>query len=217
LVVDPGYATAPRLFEHVPAEQVDAVLVSHGHPDHCADLNPLLRARALRDDRPPALPVYALPGALDAVLALDAPRMLAGAYTVHDVAAGDRFDLGPFAVQTRLLPHSVPNIGVRLTAGGAALAYTGDAAAHPDLVALAGDADLLLAEATYVEHLPDFAVGMLSTARQAGQQAADAATARLVLTHLWPGTDPADARRAAAAVFDGPIDVATGGLVIDLT
>jgi ribonuclease BN (tRNA processing enzyme) len=216
LVIDPGYATVPRLLELVPAAAVDAVLVSHGHPDHCADLNPLLRARTMQDDPPPALPIYTPPGAVDAVLALDAPRMLAGAYAVREIAAGDEFALGPFAVQTRLLPHFLPNLGVRLTAGGAVLAYTGDAAAHPDTVALAADADLFLAEATYVDHLPDFAVGNLSTARQAGQQAAEAGAARLALTHLWPGTDPAAARRVAAEVYDRPIDVATGGLVIDL-
>src|SRR5882724_7923726 len=48
LVIDPGYATVPRLLELVPAAAVDAVLVSHGHPDHCADLNPLLRARTMQ-------------------------------------------------------------------------------------------------------------------------------------------------------------------------
>lgn len=71
LLVDVGYATVSRLLEWVAADQVDAVFISHGHPDHCADLNPLLRARALRDDPPAPLPVYSLPGALDAVLALD--------------------------------------------------------------------------------------------------------------------------------------------------
>ena len=64
LLVDPGYAIVPRLLEIVPAEAIDAVLVSHGHPDHVADLNPLLRARVLRDDPPPPLPAYALPDAL---------------------------------------------------------------------------------------------------------------------------------------------------------
>ena len=51
LLVDPGYAIVPRLLEIVPAEAIDAVLVSHGHPDHVADLNPLLRARLMGDDR----------------------------------------------------------------------------------------------------------------------------------------------------------------------
>jgi ribonuclease BN (tRNA processing enzyme) len=49
LLVDPGYATLPRLLGQLRADDVDAVLVSHGHPDHCADLHPLLRARAYGD------------------------------------------------------------------------------------------------------------------------------------------------------------------------
>ena len=53
VLVDPGYAVVPRLLELVAAEDVDAVLLSHGHPDHCADLNPLLRARVLRDGAAP--------------------------------------------------------------------------------------------------------------------------------------------------------------------
>jgi len=40
IVVDPGYATVPRLLERLAADDVDAVLISHGHPDHCADLHP---------------------------------------------------------------------------------------------------------------------------------------------------------------------------------
>lgn len=95
LLVDLGYATLPRLLRYTAAEQVDGVFISHGHPDHCADLSPLLRARALSDEPPPPLPVYAPPGALDAVLALDRPEALAEAYVLHEFAAGDRLDIGP--------------------------------------------------------------------------------------------------------------------------
>ena len=148
LLVDPGYATVPRLLGVLPAADIDAVLVTHGHPDHCADLNPLLRARVLGGGAP-VLPVHALPGALDAVLALDAPPMLDGAYELHDLAATTQ--IGPFAVRSARLPHFVPSLGVRLTAGGAALAYSGDAAADDALVELARDADVLLAEAAFVD------------------------------------------------------------------
>src|SRR5437763_2102060 len=122
LLVDAGYATVPRLLERVTADQVDAVFVSHGHPDHCADLNPLLRARALRDDPAPPLPVYAPPGALDAVLALDRPGVLDGAYVLHELAVGSSLGIGPFGARTWLLPHWVPNVGLRLAAGGQVLA-----------------------------------------------------------------------------------------------
>jgi hypothetical protein len=37
-----------------------------------------------------------------------------------------------------------------------------------------------------------------------------------LLTHLWPGTDRFAALRAAGEDYDGEIDVATAGLVVDL-
>lgn len=120
-------------------------------------------------------------------------------------------DLGPFEARTRLLPHWLPNAGVRLTAGGQSLVYTGDAGPDRGLLDLARDADLLVAEATYVDTVPEHSRAHLSSARHVGRQAAAAGVGRLVLTHLWPGTDPAAARRAAAASYAGEITVATPG------
>ena len=83
-------------------------------------------------------------------------------------------------------------------------------------IRLARDADLFLAEATYVEQVPADLRPYLSSARLAGRQAADAGAGRLLLTHLWPGTDPAAARAAAADRFDGVVGVAAAGLVLGL-
>jgi ribonuclease BN (tRNA processing enzyme) len=165
----------------------------------------------------PALPLYTLPGALDAVLALDGPQMLADTYTLREFTAGQRFDVGPFGVDTWALPHFVPNAGTRLTADGQVLAYTGDTGPSPDIVTMARDADILLAEATYPDHIsPARESRYLSSARQAGQYAAQARVSRLVLTHLWPGTDPATAHTAARHAYPGALDIATPGLTIDL-
>jgi ribonuclease BN (tRNA processing enzyme) len=217
LVLDLGYATMPRLLGHVAADGVDAVVFSHGHPDHCADLNPLLRARALRDLPAPPLAVYAPPGALDAVLALDRPGMLTAAYDLHEFTPGDGFDIGPFQIRTRLLPHWVTNAGIRVTAGRTALAYTGDSGPSPEIARLAQGADLLLAEASYVDRVPADARECLSSAQQTGRHAADAEVGRLLLTHLLPGTATTAALDAAADSYFGNIDIAVAGLALDLS
>jgi ribonuclease BN (tRNA processing enzyme) len=218
LLLDLGYATVPRLLARVAAERVDAVFVTHGHPDHCADLNPLLRARALGESTVTPLPLYAPPGALDAVLALDRPGMLDAAYALHEFVPGSLLHIGPFRAQTRLLPHSVPNAGVRLTADDRSLAYTGDTGPSQEVIELAGAVDLLLAESTYVYDVPTDSRAYLTSAREAGRQAAAAGVGRLLLTHLSPGTDPAAAVAAATADngYAGPAGVAVQDLVVDL-
>lgn len=216
LLVDPGYATLPRLLAVADAAEVDAVLVSHGHPDHCADLHPLVRARALAVEPPDPLPVYALPEAVAAVMSLDGPGGLDHAYQLREFTAGDRFEIGPFAVSTRLLPHFVPNAGLRLTSGGCSVVYTGDTGPSPEIAALARGADLLLAEASFPEVMPGRFAGMLSTARQAGKDATRAGVGQLMVTHLWPGTPPEQAVAAAQAGYAGPVSVAGPGVTVDV-
>jgi ribonuclease BN (tRNA processing enzyme) len=142
--------------------------------------------------------------------------MLDRAYRLHEYRAGDQFEIGPFRAGTWALPHFVPNAGIRLAAAGRVLAYTGDTGPSPNLVELARDADLLLAEASFVDAVPEPSRDYLSSARQAGLCAAHAGAGRLILTHLFPGTDPATARAAAADGYGGELAVAEPGVVVEL-
>jgi ribonuclease BN (tRNA processing enzyme) len=96
------------------------------------------------------------------------------------------------------------------------LAYTGDTGPSLDVVDLARGADLFLAEATYVDLVPEDSRRYLTSARQAGQQARNAAARHLLLTHLQPGTDATAAQAAARAEYDREIGFATSGLIFDL-
>ncbi|WP_238431354.1 MBL fold metallo-hydrolase [Streptomyces cavernae] len=124
--------------------------------------------------------------------------MLAEAYRLHEFDPGERFDIVPFTTDTWLLRHFVPNAGTRLATPEAVLACTGDTGPGPDIPRLAQGADLFSSEATYVHQVPTADAPYLLTARLAGQYAHQAGAARLMRTHLWPGTDPAVAREAAA-------------------
>lgn len=216
LLVDPGHATLPVLLRLIDAAEVDAVFVTHAHADHCADLNPLLRIRHLDPGRPAPLPVLALRGSTDAVLALDADMRLTDDTDLREVEPDERLSVGPFTLHTAALAHFVDNVGVRIEADGASLVYSGDGGADPRLADLATDATVLLTEATFATDVPPGSRGLLADAELAGDQAHRASVGRLVLTHLWPGTDPETASATAGRRYDGPVEVATPGLVVDL-
>lgn len=216
LLVDPGYGTLTALLARIGGAGVDAVFVSHAHADHCADLNPLLRVRHLTADPPPALPVFVLRGGVDAVLALDADMGLDQDAELHEIDPGDELAVGPFQLQTAALSHFVDNVGVRITAGQVSLVYSGDGGADPALAGLAANAAVLLTEATFAEEVPEGFRGMLANAQLAGYQAQQIGVGRLVLTHLWPGTDPDAASTRATDSYSGPVDVATPGLVVEV-
>jgi len=214
LLIDPGYGTAGELMRLLPVTELDAVYVTHRHPDHCADLNPLLRAWAMADEPPSTpLPIFAPPDALDVVLALDRPGMLDEAYQLHEFGIGDGWALGPMRVETCELPHYVPNAAVRLSGSAGSLVYTGDGGPSSALVELAGGADLLVAESTHIDEPPEGLDGLLCDAATAGRQAAEAGVGELMLTHLWPTDDPATAKQRAAQAYDGPIRIARPGVI----
>jgi ribonuclease BN (tRNA processing enzyme) len=217
LLIDPGYGIAGELMRLLPATELDAVYVTHRHPDHCADLNPLLRARAMADE-PAAtpLPIYAPPDALQVVLALDRPGMLDEAYELHEFGIGDAWELGPLRLETRELPHYVPNAAVRLSGSAGSIVYTGDGGPSPALVELAEGADLLVAEATHIDEPSPEVAGLLSDAGAVGRQAATARVGELMLTHLWPGDDPELAIQRAGQTYGGPICVARPGVTVEV-
>src|SRR5258708_22490907 len=67
-----------------------------------------------------------------------------------------------------LLPHWLPNAGVRQVAGGRVLAYTGDTRPSHHAVDLRRGADLLLAAASYADQVPEDPRRYLSPAAEAG-------------------------------------------------
>jgi ribonuclease BN (tRNA processing enzyme) len=111
--------------------------------------------------------------------------------------------------------HPVPAYGMRVTAGGRTLAYTGDTGPCPALDHLADGAGLLLAEASFRD--TDENPGALHlTGRQAGDVAARNAVPRLVVTHVPPWYDAADMLGEARAVYDGHATAAVPGAAYDV-
>ena len=128
------HAQAPA--SYLGAEQLDAVFITHGHPDHCADLNPLLRAQgAARQARTPPLPVYAPPRLRwTRCWPWTARRMMAGACTLHEFGPGwTRPGIGPVPERRPGAVAAALAAQCRYPAGGPSstvVAYTGDEVAR---------------------------------------------------------------------------------------
>ena len=96
------------------------------------------------------------------------------------------------------------------------LAYTGDTGPSGQVLDLARDADLFLAEASHVDRVPDDMAGLLSTAHDAGAYAASAGVRSLLLTHLLPTSDSEASLDRARSAFGGDVEVARPGFQVDV-
>ncbi|MGV4980997.1 MBL fold metallo-hydrolase [Streptomyces sp. NRAIS4] len=211
LVLDLGYATLPRLLERCAASELDAVVITHEHPDHCADLSALCRALLFGGEHRGRVPLYCPPGVLERVQAMEPTEELREVFAPHPLPGG--YEVGPFQLDGRLLPHHVPHAGVRLSGPGLTVAYSGDAGPDRALTELAAGADLLVAGATLQGPAAE---PFLLSAAQAGRLAAEAGAERLLLTHFWPGTERLRSVAEAGAAYDGEILAAREAMVLTL-
>ncbi len=220
VLLDLGNGALGPLQRYCGFGDLDAVLISHLHPDHCMDLLPLYVARTYQPGTDHAtLPVFAPDGA-GAHLAraygrADAPG-LAGCFDFVPWTAGVHA-VGPLTVEVARMAHPVPTFGMRVEHGGRTLVYSGDTGPTDALVELARDADLALFESSFEEGRDDAAPRDLHlTAREAGAHAERAGVRHLVLTHLPPWNHPATSLAAARSVFSGPLDLASPGAAYEL-
>jgi ribonuclease BN (tRNA processing enzyme) len=220
VVLDLGTGTVANLQRHGGLFDVDAVVISHSHPDHVTDLYTYYMARRFSPQCPAPIPLYLAPKVLDRVeplLSDDSGDMkLAQAFDIRVLDPGDGVEVGPITLRAEEMAHSVPTIGVRLEAGGTALAYTADTGPTEAAVRMARHVDLLVAEATWQEDGDDDRPPIHLTAREAGELARDAGSARLVLTHIRPYLDRDLSREEAASAFDGDILLAEEGLRLEV-
>ncbi len=226
LVLDLGNGTLGALYRHLDPFALDAVVLSHLHADHCADMASLVVARRYHP-RPPydpttsRLPVHA---------PVEAAERLAAAYAA---SAGERAEadlsdvlefgklhhgatakVGGATVRAAAVDHPCEAYAVRVEHGGASLVYSGDTGPCDALVELAHGAEVLLCEATWphvTEWWSEPPRGVHLSGRQAGEHAAAAGVGRLLITHIPVWFDGAELAAEARAAFDGPVELVAAG------
>lgn len=205
--LDAGSGTLANLQSHIRLDEVDAVVLSHEHPDHWTDLEGFAVASHYVLHLPP-VPVLA-PAGLRRQL-----RTRGDALVWREVADGAQVEIGELRLTFSRTDHGPETLAVRVDGGGRALGYSADTGPGWSLAELGAGLDLALCEATYLEEHDDG--GRHMTARQAGWSAREADASRLVITHLLPTLDPDASRASATAGFGAPVEVARAGMVVAL-
>ena len=213
VLLDLGSGALGTLQRYVDPVTVDAVLVSHLHPDHYFDLSGLYVMWKYHPGGPrPRIPVYGPPGVAEQCARAYGLRQDPGMseeFEFHEYD-GHPIRLGPFTVHARRLVHPITAYGLRVESGGHTVVYSGDTGPCQELVDLASGADLLLCEAAFVES-GDNPADLHLTGKQAGVAAAEADVRRLVLTHIPPWHDPDVPLTEAHEAYAGPLEAAVTG------
>ncbi|MCM3883218.1 MBL fold metallo-hydrolase [Frankia sp. R82] len=239
ILMDCGPGIAVMLTKFIHASQLDAVVISHMHLDHCYDVLPIGKQAMLPygktwlvdtdgrgefhgDDSGRRIKLLVPQGGrvtLDRLAELFPVRTIPHlnrafelAFEVIEYRRGASYEIADCTVSMIPMVHSSPDCGIRVDGPSGSLGFTGDTSYNDNLVTLAKDTDIFLAEASL--QAPDSTHhGHLSGA-EVGRAAALAGTRKLVLTHFTaPQREWKQARRDdAAAEYSGPIHVGEPGM-----
>lgn len=214
VMLDAGPGTAAALQEAAPDGRLDALVVTHAHPDHCSDVFSLFNLFRFGPAVRPGLPAFAPEGAaaaLAAFLGAGEDHAFHRVFAWKTVGPGDAVRVGGIDLAFAITDHQLPTLAVSLAAEGRRLVYSADTGPGGDLAALAAGADLLLCEATLPGDPDAGAWPYHLSAAAAGALAREAGVGRLLVTHLAPMLDPALSVAEAGRAFGGPVEWAAPG------
>lgn len=205
VMMDAGPGTLANLQRHVAPKELDAVVLSHCHPDHWLEL-PVLRNALKYVLECEGLDVFATAETLEMAVEVTGGK-LEPTFRPHVIG-----DLAEFSVEDQQwrcsrTDHPVETMGLRVDAGGRSLGYTADTGPAWSLAEL-GPVDLGLSEATFLHDSPERNPVHLS-AHQAGAMARASGVGHLVITHVLPTGSPGESVVEAADAYGAPVDVAT--------
>ena len=131
VLVDCGFGTMVRLQEHnIATDELDAIVITHFHLDHCGELLGILKARWLSDCE--KIDVFTPEGGesfMDSMLNSSPYLINKLRFKIREIGSGESFSVGGLrftAIKTR---HSIESMGIKT----GDLLISGDTSAFPEL------------------------------------------------------------------------------------
>lgn len=198
----------------VNSDLIDAVVISHQHPDHCVDLFAAYHAWTYRPEPREAVPLYA-PEAVWARVVAFLERE-PECFDFRSVWTGDQATIGAVSIEFVEMDHSVPTVGSLWDGAGRTLFYTADTGPAGEWMERARGVDMMLSEASYQGSTDDKTYTHHLTAGEAGAIAREVEARGLALTHIPPYLDQTLSIVEAEASFGRPVRLAVPGTSFDV-
>lgn len=234
ILLDFGSGAMGVLQRYMELEDIDAILLSHLHPDHCMDLCGLHVAVRWKPGgwQGKYIPVYGpdeTPTRMAEAYGMEEGDSMHSEFDFRTWKENQQVRIGPFNISVYPVRHPVPEAyAIRVEADEpdvsaepidghqprrrSVLTYSGDTDTCDELVEAARGANLFLCEAAFEEGRDDGIDGIHLTGKRAGQMAERAGAERLLLTHLQVWTDPLKTAQDASDAFSGLVAVAASGV-----
>ena len=212
--MDAGGGTWQALQRCIDFSNLDAVVLSHRHPDHTIDVLQCFQARRYGCKEPlERIPLWAPAETLERLQGFS-PE-LEESFEIEQVKPGDSVKVDGIALSFFEMVHSAETVGIRLDVDGAVLAYSADTGPEGDFSGLGNGAHTLICEATFQDS-DELWEGHMS-ATQAGRAATELDIEHLVLTHLPSERDLELSLDEARRTFGGvDVKLAFDGMRIEL-
>lgn len=210
LVLDIGSGGLMTFQKYKTVTDINAVLLSHYHADHIADVGVLQHALLVESyitGKKQVVPIYGHTENREAFQRLNHKFTKATPYIEREP-----LKLGPFFIRFLKTKHSVPCYGMRITDGKSTLVYTGDSAFQQDWIPFCKDADLLLADCNFYAGQDGAKAGHM-TSEEVAQIALSAKVKEVILTHLPHYGKHAQLIKEAKTIYSGNIQLAHEGLI----
>lgn len=206
----------PGTFVSMPVntDLIDAVVVSHQHPDHCVDLTAAFHAWKYRPEPRDPVPLYAPQAVWDRLC--EFLEQEPSSFVFTPVGTGDELRIGDIGVSFVEMDHSVPTVGSRWDGNGRTLFFTADTGPAGEWRQTAAGVDVMLSEASYQGRTEDKTYSHHLTAGEAGSIAREVGARTLTLTHIPPYLDASVSVVEAEREFDRPVRLAVAGTSFDV-
>jgi ribonuclease BN (tRNA processing enzyme) len=190
VLLDCGSGVLARMLRLARIDEIEAVIVSHAHPDHCLDLIALRYGAVYGPEPLSRLPRLLVgPGVRDVLHALGealAPGSdFWGVFELSEYDPETPLAIGGATLRFAPTRHYVPCWAVRFEWRGRTFVYTADTGPSEDVARLAEGANLLLCECSLPRRQGfEHEWGHLAP-HEAHEMAARAGASSLLLTHVW--------------------------------